>query len=130
MYLQHGCVCLGIASRVGTDALQTYSFSGAEEGQLRFTTTPDTFCIIALSRPEADEVELVNNSDAQQHPRMAVLSVQRPVPILPQDHIFLLGGSGRPLSWKVVRGGLKVFVPEDELDRIEHAWAFEIRYGD
>ncbi|KDQ18267.1 glycoside hydrolase family 29 protein [Botryobasidium botryosum FD-172 SS1] len=64
-WLAHSGECI-----YGTD----YFFLGAESGDIRFTRTPTTFCIIALSRPQN-----------------GMLVVQKSVPVLPGDEIELLG---------------------------------------
>ncbi|KIM24230.1 glycoside hydrolase family 29 protein [Serendipita vermifera MAFF 305830] len=97
----------------------TYSFSGAEEASLRFTTTPDTFCIISLERPLTDEADSST----------AVLTMARSVPIVQGDEVYLLGGGGQSLRWESGAEGLKIWVPQADLDRVQHAWAFEIRYS-
>ncbi|CAG7850065.1 Alpha-L-fucosidase; AltName: Full=Alpha-L-fucoside fucohydrolase; Flags: Precursor [Serendipita indica DSM 11827] len=134
----------------------TYSFPGAEERGLRFTTTPDSFCIIALERPEIaledheDEHHrlLLNNLDHMQADRasmaweledaqawakpkgeFALLVVERPVPIMPKDKVFLLGGNGKALYWRLRAGRLGILVPVEELNKVDHAWAFQIQYA-
>ncbi|KAG8817644.1 hypothetical protein FRC17_011134 [Serendipita sp. 399] len=147
-----------------------YSFPGAEEGRLRFTTTPDSFCIISLSRPDEafreggtipvddvpsdsrqglheqqvpwevyrmeDDNPVSEGRDEDDEPETfkprpghSLLVVERPVPILPKDSIYLLGGSGKPLHWKFKRNRLGIFIPSEELDRVSHAWAFKIVYA-
>ncbi|KAF8756097.1 Alpha-L-fucosidase, partial [Rhizoctonia solani] len=49
---------------------------------LRFTTTPEAFYIIALSRPQG-----------------GILKTLMPIPILEGDEVRLLGGSGKKLEW-------------------------------
>jgi alpha-L-fucosidase len=120
--------------------LQTYSFPGAEEGNLRFTTTTDTFCIISLTRPDFASFEEASRIFDKEHSASrthaphrsktyAVLKVERPVPILPNDTIKLLGGTGEALAWSHDGKRLQVLVEMGELDRVELAWAFEIRYA-
>ncbi|PVF93523.1 glycoside hydrolase [Serendipita vermifera] len=126
----------------------TYSFPGAEENNLRFTTTRNTFCIIALSRPEACMpssklasdwlLPMTGASDLNQMPqhifhqndiqKYELLTVKRALPILPGDEVVLLGGTGKPLHWRRVEGRLEILVPSDELERVQYAWAFEIRF--
>lgn len=108
---------------------QDYWFPGSEyitsETSLRFLTTPNTFCIVALSYP----------SNGQ-------LIVNKRLPILPGDEIVLLSPytSGRDprqssdpavgLPWSVddSTGYLIVNVSKSDLDGINHAWAFQVRY--
>jgi alpha-L-fucosidase len=84
------------------------------ENNLRFTTTPGAFYIIALSRPSG-----------------GVVKTSAPVPILKGDVVTLLGGSGRALNWSAVEGGrgLVIEVGEDEVGMVESAWAFKVQYA-
>ncbi|KAG8807306.1 hypothetical protein FRC18_005636 [Serendipita sp. 400] len=145
----------------------TYSFPGAEEKNLRFTTTPEAFCIISFSKPQeaftdggaagpSSHDEVLQVQDPHSHDQQApweiypvdggseeddqgdpfkprrghaLLVVERPVPILPRDDIYLLGGSGKPLKWKFKGNRLGIFVPTQELDRVSHAWAFKVEYA-
>ena len=117
--------------------MQTYSFPGAEEGNLRFTTTTDTFCIISLARPgsvSSEEISRIfgneySDSTSQRGKTRAVLSVTRPVPLLLVDSVTLLGGTGEPLPWWHDGAKLHILVEAAELDRVQLAWAFEIRYA-
>ncbi|KAG8977748.1 hypothetical protein FRB90_008720, partial [Tulasnella sp. 427] len=91
-----------------------YFFPGAEHGQLRFTQTETTFCIISFVRPEDGK-----------------LVVGRDVPILQGDKVSLLGGgkAGEDLKWRVDGGGqLVVDVPEKAIDKVDLAWAFKVEY--
>ena len=79
---------------------------------VRFTTKPDAFYIIAISRP-------LNGA----------LRTSAPVPIKEGDKVTLLGGSGDPLKWSIEGGVLSVEVGEDELDKVTlPAWAFKVAY--
>ncbi|KAG8715678.1 hypothetical protein FRC09_016422 [Ceratobasidium sp. 395] len=81
---------------------------------LRFTTTPEAFYIIALDRPST-----------------GVIKTHAPVPILEGDTVSLLGGSGRSLEWSVdgETGELVVHVGEEEVGLVESAWAIKIKYA-
>ncbi|KAB5590881.1 Alpha-L-fucosidase [Ceratobasidium theobromae] len=102
-WLKHSGDCV-----YGTD----YYFLGSDEGNLRFTRTPNTTCVIALSRPQN-----------------GTLVITKPLPIMPGDIVNLLGAPP-------VNGGLKwirhhadittILVPEEQLDAVQHAWAFQI----
>lgn len=81
------------------------------DNNLRFTTTPDAFYIIALTRPSGS------------------LKTSKPVPILEGDVVTLLGGSGVVLGWRKEEQGLVIDVGEDELELVESAWAFRIQYA-
>lgn len=81
------------------------------EHNLRFTTTPSAFYILALSRPSGG------------------LKTSAPVPILQGDVVTLLGGSGTQLNWYQTDGMLIVDVGDEELDLVEYAWAFKIQYA-
>jgi alpha-L-fucosidase len=91
---------------------------------LRFTTTTDTFCIIALELPET----LIIDHDGEIVP-YAMLTVHRPVPVLQHDKVFLLGGSGEALNVQWREGKLVIIVPIDELNLVKHAWAFQVQYA-
>jgi len=82
---------------------------------VRFTTTPDAFYILAISRPGSEG-----------------LKVTAPVPVVPGDRITLLGGSGNTLNWTVDKDGvLTVEVSDEELDLVSlPAWAFKIPYAE
>jgi len=92
-----------------------YFFSGAEFKSLRFTRTRKTFCVIAIERPR--------------HGRVIV---DTPVPVLGNDTIRLLGAGkeGSNLKWsKHNHYGIAIEVPDHVLDKVEHAWAFQIKYN-
>ncbi|KAK7691888.1 hypothetical protein QCA50_005293 [Cerrena zonata] len=79
---------------------------------VRFTTKPDAFYIIALSRPEN-----------------GVLRTSAPVPIIDGDTVHLLGGSGIELRWFIEDGMLGVEVDDNELDKLPvPIWAFKVLY--
>ncbi|CCO28341.1 alpha-L-fucosidase [Rhizoctonia solani AG-1 IB] len=78
---------------------------------LRFTTTPDAFYVIALSRPEG-----------------GVLRTRMRIPILEGDEVRLLGGSGKMLEWTREGEEVVVQVGEDEVGLVEYAWAFKVEY--
>ncbi|KAG9016112.1 hypothetical protein FRB93_011586 [Tulasnella sp. JGI-2019a] len=91
-----------------------YFFLGAEHRSLRFTQTPKTFCIISLERP-------INGT----------LDVHRLVPVIGGDSISLLGGgkAGQDLKWKHNGTTLIIDVPEEAVDQVDHAWAFQVTYA-
>ena len=105
--------------------VQDYWFQGSEEVEdqisLRFLTTPSTFCIISLLRPTNGH-----------------LVVNKRVPVLPGDEIFLLKqdvsgshqGRSSGLPWLIHEstGQLVINVSEDDLLGTDYAWAFEVRY--
>ncbi|KAF8711892.1 Alpha-L-fucosidase, partial [Rhizoctonia solani] len=80
---------------------------------LRFTTTPEAFYIIALSRPQG-----------------GILKTLMPIPILEGDEVRLLGGSGKKLEWtrQGEEDGVVVQVGEEEIGLVEYAWAFKVEY--
>ncbi|KIM24235.1 glycoside hydrolase family 29 protein [Serendipita vermifera MAFF 305830] len=109
----------------------TYSFPGAEEGDLRFTTTTDTFCIVSFKPPmpvSRENLPEVLRRKATDDESYALVTVNRPVPILAGDSVRLLGGTGEALAWAYVGTQLQVLVTQEEVDRVQLAWAFEIRY--
>jgi len=79
---------------------------------VRFTTKPDAFYIIAISNITG-----------------GALTTPAPVPIAKNDVVTLLGGSGKVLKWSVTNGVLKIEVPEDELSKMSIAWAFKVAYA-
>lgn len=117
------------ANFVVTDAsvfLQNYWFQGSQyttsDVDVRFLTTPNTFCIVAFSRPTNGQ-----------------LIIDKRLPILPQDKIFLLSpqvadrsqsSAMQGLPWTIdeTTGQLTVNVSESYLNEVEYAWAFEVRY--
>ena len=80
---------------------------------VRFTTSPDAFYIIALTEP----------SDG-------ALTTPAPVPIVANDTVTMLGGTGKALNWTVTDGVLSINVDSDELAMIDYAWAFEVKYSE
>ncbi|KAG8876596.1 hypothetical protein FRB97_004072 [Tulasnella sp. 331] len=91
-----------------------YFFLGAEYRSLRFTQTARTFCIISLDKP-------INGS----------FNIDRLVPVTDGDTITLLGGchAGQNLTWRYEGQLLTIDVPEEAVDKIDHAWAFQVTYG-
>lgn len=84
----------------------------AQDNNLRFTTTGKAFYIIALARPTG------------------VLRVAAPVPIVPEDQVTLLGGTGNLLQWSEDSGTLVIEVGDAEMDLISlPIFAFRISYG-
>lgn len=80
---------------------------------VRFTTKPDAFYIIAISRPSN-----------------GILKTTAPVPIKEGDRVTLLGGNGDALKWSVTDETLTVEVDGDDLDKVPlPAWAFKVSYG-
>ena len=79
---------------------------------VRFTTTPDAFYIIALSEPSS-----------------GALTTPAPVPIAGNDTVTMLGGTGQALNWTVTDGVLSIEVDSDELAMVEYAWAFQVAYS-
>ncbi|KAG9086464.1 hypothetical protein FS749_003626 [Ceratobasidium sp. UAMH 11750] len=82
------------------------------DNNLRFTTTPEAFYMIALSRPSG-----------------GIVRTSAPVPILRGDVVNLLGGSGKSLNWSMDAHGLVVEVGDEEVAMVESAWAFKIKYA-
>jgi len=106
---------------------QDYWFQGPQDtsGDIRFLTTPRTFCIITLSRPTNGQ-----------------LVVNKRLPILQGDKIVLLSPSitshkadrsksdnAKGLPWSLDSSGrLLINVSESDLSGMEYAWAFQVRY--
>ncbi|EUC64021.1 alpha-L-fucosidase [Rhizoctonia solani AG-3 Rhs1AP] len=78
---------------------------------LRFTTTPEAFYLIALSRPES-----------------GVVRTEMPIPILEGDEVRLLGGSGKVLEWAREDKEVVIRIGEEEVGLVEYAWVFKILY--
>ena len=79
---------------------------------VRFTTKPDAFYIIALERPEG-----------------GTLRTSAPAPIIEGDTVHLLGGSGAGLKGSFEDGFLSVSVSDDDLDKLPvPIWAFKVSY--
>ncbi|KII95420.1 glycoside hydrolase family 29 protein [Plicaturopsis crispa FD-325 SS-3] len=94
---------------------QTSQNSEPEDTPVRFLTTPNTFCIVALSKPGNGQ-----------------LVVSERLPVLPGDEIFLLGphnGSSLPWSFNDDATQLTINVSESDLDAVDYAWAFQVRYS-
>ncbi|QRV85448.1 alpha-L-fucosidase [Ceratobasidium sp. AG-Ba] len=104
-WLQHSGDCV-----YGTD----YMFLGADEGDLRFTRTTNTTCVVSLSRPKND-----------------MLVIERPLPILNGDTVRLLGAPQKEggLTWSQHGGKLAIQVSQEELDAVQNAWAFQITHN-
>ncbi|KAL0955485.1 hypothetical protein HGRIS_001725 [Hohenbuehelia grisea] len=100
----------------------TYSFQGSQDidppagsPPARFTRTPTTFCIIAFARPAS-----------------GTLVIQKRLPVLPGDEIVFMkpGGPSSPLEWEMDEGGkLTIKASESDLNEVQFAWAFQVRYG-
>src|SRR5882762_4585361 len=95
---------------------QTYSFLGPQGldpmSPLRFTQGSNSFCIISLERPSANQV-----------------LITQPLPLTTRDTIRLLGGSGRSLNWSAdSQNGVIINVTDVELDLVQYAWVFQIWY--
>lgn len=57
--------------------------------------------------------------------------VDRPVPIVPGDTIKLLGAEDvGELAWSYRDGKLAIVVPDEAVDAVKHAWAFEVKFED
>ncbi|CAE6478403.1 unnamed protein product [Rhizoctonia solani] len=90
-----------------------YYYLGSDEGDLRFTRTPNTTCIIALARPSN-----------------GTIIIEKSIPLLAGDTINLLGAPPLKggLEWSRHRGKTVIRVSEAQLDAVRHAWAFQIVY--
>lgn len=83
---------------------------------MRFTTTPKTFCIIALGAPANGQIV-----------------IPKRLPLLSGDTIKLLNPTqdGVSLSWSMDAGTgqLVVNVPASTLESGRYAWAFQVLYN-
>ncbi|KAG2074850.1 glycoside hydrolase family 29 protein [Suillus decipiens] len=87
-------------------------------GSFRFLTTPTTFCVIAFNKPSNGQIVI----DAG-----GVM-----LPIQKGDDIVLLGPSksSQSLEWNIDESGvLTVVVPQDQVDQVDYAWAFQVTYS-
>ncbi|XP_006464064.1 hypothetical protein AGABI2DRAFT_209111 [Agaricus bisporus var. bisporus H97] len=83
----------------------------------RFTSTPTSLCVIAYNEPSSGK-----------------LVIQKRLPILPGDQVFLQHPnatiSGTELEWSVGETGkLTISVTEDQTKDVKNAWAFKIVYA-
>ncbi|EJT97025.1 glycoside hydrolase [Dacryopinax primogenitus] len=92
----------------------TYSALGPQVGNVRFTTTPKSFCIISLEKPQGSTL---------------IIPASRQIPILPKDTVHLLGASMKPIPWNIDHdGSLVLHLNATMVDKVKHAWAFRITY--
>ncbi|KAF9442800.1 glycoside hydrolase family 29 protein [Macrolepiota fuliginosa MF-IS2] len=96
---------------------QTPQDEGPGSASIRFTTTPTTFCVIAFSKPSTGEA-----------------IIQKRLPLLPGDKISLLHPnstvSSTELDWTVGEDGrTTIRVPNQQVDEVENAWAFQVKYN-
>ncbi|KAK0448928.1 glycoside hydrolase family 29 protein, partial [Desarmillaria tabescens] len=91
-------------------------YAPIESTPARFTATPNTFCIITFVAPTNGQ-----------------LAVNQRLPILPGDEVYLLNPSSPfgPLPWTVngTTGNFFVDISGADLEAIQHAWAFQVRFG-
>ncbi|KAF8577472.1 glycoside hydrolase family 29 protein [Ramaria rubella] len=90
-----------------------YWFIGPQESSnIRFTTTPLAFYITTTTSPSPS------------------FKVESPIPLLANDKITLLGGTGMPLKFAIENetGAVTIDVPAAEAAKMSDAWAFEIVY--
>ncbi|KIJ11300.1 glycoside hydrolase family 29 protein [Paxillus involutus ATCC 200175] len=100
-----------------------YQASQDPTGSFRFLTTPQTFCIVAFNKPTNGSV-VVNAGGV-------VLPIQH------GDAIRLLGPNSPAafsddggLEWRMEEDGvLTIDVPEDQVDQVDYAWAFQVSYA-
>ncbi|EJD47020.1 glycoside hydrolase [Auricularia subglabra TFB-10046 SS5] len=93
----------------------TYWSRGGEAGSARFLTTPTTFCAVVLERP-----------------RDGLVTIERVLPLRPGDEVRLLGAGGRSLKWWIDEEKERTYIKvrKGEVDKIQHAWAFQATYAD
>jgi alpha-L-fucosidase len=105
--------------------MQDYWYQASQDptGSFRFLTTPQTFCIVAFNKPTNGSV-VVNAGGV-------VLPIQQ------GDAIRLLGPNSPAafsddggLEWRMEEDGvLTIDVPEDQVDQVDYAWAFQVSYA-
>jgi len=93
-----------------------YQASQDPTGSYRFLTTPNTFCVVAFNKP-TNGLVIVDAGGV-------VLPVQK------GDTIRLLGPhNGVDLEWDMAENGvLTIQVPEDQVNQVDYAWAFQVSY--
>jgi alpha-L-fucosidase len=99
---------------------QDYWYQASEDptGSFRFLTTPKTFCVIAFNKPSDGKVTVDAGG--------VVLPIQK------GDNVVLLGPSGnaQSLEWNIDGSGvLTIEVPQDQVDQVDYAWAFQVTYS-
>ncbi|PBK67376.1 hypothetical protein ARMSODRAFT_1044970, partial [Armillaria solidipes] len=91
-----------------------YWYVTAEEGDLRFTTKPDAFCIISLSYPTDGVLRSISS-----------------LPLKDGDVATFLGPdqSQKELAWSWSSSGvIELLVDEEELAMVQDTWLFKITY--
>ncbi|KAG2123005.1 glycoside hydrolase family 29 protein [Suillus cothurnatus] len=94
------------------------SIPRSDMGSFRFLTTPKTFCIIAFNKPSDGQVTVDAGG--------VVLPIQN------GDNVVLLGPSSnsQSLEWNIDESGvLTIAVPQDQVDHVDYAWAFQVTYS-
>jgi len=113
-WLQHSGQCV-----YGT----TYSSLGAELGDLRFTQSEKSFCVVSLSQPDGTSL---------------TIPASRQIPIREGDTVTLLGSAGtgkegeeRALDWsRGEDGSVRIGFGREEVEVVGLAWAFRIHFGE
>ncbi|KAG7450034.1 glycoside hydrolase family 29 protein [Guyanagaster necrorhizus] len=79
---------------------------------VRFLTTPGTFCIVVLSQPEDGKIV-----------------IEKRLPLLPGDEMVLLGpDSDIAVAWSMDGASGQLTIDVVNMEIFEYAWAFEVRY--
>ncbi|KAJ3576385.1 hypothetical protein NP233_g480 [Leucocoprinus birnbaumii] len=91
--------------------------AGSVLAPARFTTTPTTFCIVAFNQPTGGQ-----------------LVIQKRLPLLPGDKIFLMSPdtsvAHTELKWNVTEQGVtKIQVTDDQTQGVQNAWAFQVQFN-
>lgn len=99
---------------------QDYWYQASQDptGSFRFLTTPKTFCVIAFNKPSDGKITVDAGG--------VVLPIQK------GDRVVLLGPGlvkRQSLKWDMDGSGvLTIMVPQDEVDQVDYAWAFQVTY--
>jgi len=97
----------------GIYATKYWNFVSQEGDNIRFTTTDDAFYIFSLVYPNST----------------SGIQITSPVPFLPEDQMFMLGGTGKTVNWtQDANGTTTIFPTIAEINQAEYAWGFEVRY--
>jgi len=97
----------------GIFSTKYWNYASQEGDNIRFTTTDNAFYIFSLVYPDTTNG----------------IKITSPVPFLPGDQVFMLGGTGKPVNWTTDADGVTTILPEiAEINQAEYVWGFEVKY--
>jgi alpha-L-fucosidase len=94
--------------------IQQSDISTSPSTSLRFTTTRDAFYVIILG-------------DKGQIGQAGGVSTNAPLPILPGDHVTVLGAPDHVIDWNIKDNVISFNLHEDDLPG-DYAWSLKIKY--